>query len=147
MKKLALAFLMLSCLTYIIDCNAQDFGCPLEEGKVPFKNHGIYSHSDPTHSTTIISPKNDNVRASLQGQVLDILKSPENLYTVIVRSGEIIIAYKYLQIAAVTKHQIVEIGYILGNAQSADSGGYSLDVAIWFGSKGIDASELLSCAK
>ena len=146
MKGLTIALVFLSCLECITDCIGQDFGCPLEDGEILSRNNGLYSHSDPTHSTTVLSLKQDNVQASLQGRVLDVIKSSENLYTVIVRTGEITIAYKHMRMATVTKNQKVEFGLSLGSAQKSDSVGYLLDISIWFGKEGMNASELLPCA-
>lgn len=145
MNRLTFALVCLLSFEPITVCLGQDFGCPLEDGVILPPNSGLYSHADPTHGITVLSFKQDDVLASLKGRVLDVIKSPEGLYFVVIRTGDITIAYKYMQLATVTKDQNVEFGYPLGNAQKSDSAGYSIDVAIWYVKESVNASELLPC--
>lgn len=146
MRPTTIMLIFFLCVLHITRCNGQEFGCPLEGAKLLSRDTGPYSHSDPTHSARILSLEQDNVQASLEGQVLDVIKSSGNFYTVIVRTVDVTIAYRHMQKTLVIKHQSVALGSSLGIAQKSDSVGYLLDISIWFGTEEKNASELLSCA-
>lgn len=147
MKKVIFVFIFFLYLVCRIDCIGQNFGCPLVEGKVLVQDSGSYSHSNPAYSTTIESFKEDSVRSSLHGLVLDVIKLSEIHYTVIIKTGEITIAYRNLRSATVKKHENVELGSCIGKAQKSENDNYLIDVTIWIGKEAEDASKLLPCTK
>ena len=138
-----------ACLFYltITGSFAQEFGCPLEEGEILILKKGGYSYGDPTQVTTVFSNKQDNVQACMTGKVLDVIRLSDGLCTVIIRTGHLTIAYKYMRIASVVKNQNIEFGSTIGLATFTDGIGYCLDISVWSGTERMDASKLLPCGQ
>ena len=123
--------------------------CPLENGKVKQKKSNLrYNNMQPAGGVYILAENNNNVRAIMQGVVLNIDTIGNENRIILVKTDDYTTVYSELSHVSVKKGQRLDKGQYIGSINSKEDDPKShLYLEVWKGINQVNPLEFYQCDK